>query len=119
MIPGWEIKILHASWCSQKRNHPNWEKQRNQKTRQKKVGVRGAAAVSIVTFSVRWVSAPNMGEPVRQKSTIQLCAVSEGHLRVGDKSRLKVKEEDFVGGPVGRIPYFQCKGHRFDPWSWN
>lgn len=55
MIPSWEIKILYASWCSQKRTHPNWEKQRNQKTRQKKVGVWGAApAVSIVTFSVRW-----------------------------------------------------------------
>lgn len=51
-----------------------------------------------------------MGEPVRQKSKIPLCAMSEGHLRVGDKSRLKVKEEDFVGGPVGRIHASNAKG---------
>ena len=24
----------------------------------------------------------------------------------------------FPGGPVVRIPCFQCRGHRFDPWLW-
>ena len=26
---------------------------------------------------------------------------------------------DFPGGPVVKTPHFQCKGHRFDPWSGN
>ena len=26
---------------------------------------------------------------------------------------------DFPGGPVVKTPCFHCKGHRFDPWSWN
>ena len=50
------------------------------------------------------------GRACQTENKIQLCAVSEGHLRVGDKSRLKVKEEDFVGGPVGRIPCFNARG---------
>lgn len=93
------------------------EKPKN-KTKESR-GTGGSTSCIHSSIQCEMVSAPNMGEPVRQKSKIQLCAVSEGHLRVGDKSRLKVKEEDFVGGPVGRIPCFQCKGHRFDPWSWN
>ena len=29
------------------------------------------------------------------------------------------KIKDFPGGPVVRIPHFQCRGHKFDPWSGN
>ena len=56
-------------------------------------GTGGSTSCIHSSIQCEMVSAPNMGEPVRQKSKIQLCAVSEGHLRVGDKSRLKVKEE--------------------------
>ena len=26
---------------------------------------------------------------------------------------------DFPGGPVVKTLCFQCRGHGFDPWSWN
>ena len=26
---------------------------------------------------------------------------------------------DFPGGPVGKTPHFQCRGHQFSPWCGN
>ena len=26
---------------------------------------------------------------------------------------------DFLGGPMVKTPHFQCRGHRFGPWSGN
>ena len=29
------------------------------------------------------------------------------------------RSQDFPSGPVVRTPHFQCRGHRFNPWSEN
>ena len=30
-----------------------------------------------------------------------------------------IKYRDFPGGPVAKTLHSQCRGPRFDPWSWN
>ena len=32
---------------------------------------------------------------------------------------LEKEKRDFAGGPVAKIPYSQCRGPGFDPWSGN
>ena len=46
----------------------------------------------------------------------------QGWLHKGGKYAEVFREEqvwDFPGGPVVKALHFQCRGHRFDPWSGN
>ena len=40
---------------------------------------------------------------------------------IGESFRVDEKwyHWDFPGGPVVKTPYFQCRGHKFNPWSGN
>ena len=46
-----------------------------------------------------------------------------GKIWIGDKevhiTLYKINKWDFPGGPVGKEPALQCRGHGFNPWSGN
>ena len=46
------------------------------------------------------------------------CRIEE-HPGQRKASLVKTTRRDFPGGPVVKTLSFQCRGHRFDPWSGN